>query len=70
MPQRTGLAPIGSRRCRSSRCGKIVPNFATRVSLVTTMLPVPYQHAAFQEATGYFPASPLSGIGPGGLIYA
>ena len=59
MPQRTGLGPISSHRCRSSRCGKIVSNFATRISLVASMLPIPHQHAAFQEATGYFPASPM-----------
>jgi hypothetical protein len=41
----------------------------TRISLVTIMLPIPHQHAAFQEATGYFPAT-LCGIGPGGLIHA
>jgi hypothetical protein len=62
MPQRTGLGPISSRRCRSSRCGKIAPNFAARFSLVTTMLPIPHQHAAFQEATGYFPASSNFGL--------
>ena len=57
-PSARASIPISSRRCRSSGCGKIVPNFATRISLVTTMLPIPHQHAAFQEATGYVPASP------------
>jgi hypothetical protein len=57
-PSARASAPSSSRRCRSSRCGKIVSNFAASISLVTTMLPIPQQSAAFQEATGYFPPTP------------
>jgi hypothetical protein len=51
-------APISSRRCRSSRCGKIDPNLAASACLTSSLPPIPHQHAAFQKATGHFVASP------------
>jgi hypothetical protein len=35
-------------------------NFAASISSVTTISPIPHEHAAFQEPTGYFRASPKS----------
>ncbi len=45
-------APISSRRCRSSRCGKTTSNFAASISRVTSTTPIPHKRARFQEATG------------------
>src|SRR5260370_29925562 len=57
-PSARASAPISSRRCRSSRCGKITSNFAASISSVTSITPIAHQRAGFQEATAYFPASP------------
>ena len=57
-PSTRASAPISSRRCRSSRCGKIAPNFAASISLVNVITPIAHQHPRSQEATGYFPADP------------
>ena len=43
---------------RSSRCGKTAAYFAASISPVTTSSPVPHKSAAFEEATGYFYATP------------
>ena len=51
-------APISSRRCRSSRCGKITANFAARTCPASSMPPIPQQHARNAEPPGYFTASP------------
>jgi hypothetical protein len=40
MTQDPGLSPISSRRCRSSRCGKITPNFAASISPVSNAMPI------------------------------
>jgi hypothetical protein len=50
--------PISSRLCRSPRCGKIDPDFAARTRPASSLLPIPHQHAAYQEATSYFFSSP------------
>ena len=61
-PSARASAPISSRRCRSSRCGKIAANFAARTRTASSLPPIPHQHAASQEATGYFSASPNSSL--------
>ena len=45
--------PVNVRGHRT-RSGKIVTNLAASISLVATMLPIPHQSAAIQEATGCF----------------
>lgn len=56
-PSDRASAPITSRRCRSSRCGKIAPNFAVSVSRLTTN-PIAVHPARFGEPTGYLSAGP------------
>src|ERR1700733_8608625 len=56
-PSERASAPISSRRCRSSRCGKIAWNFAATTWRVSSIVPIPHQCARSREATGYFSAS-------------
>ena len=70
-PSARASAAISSRRCRSSRCGEIVSNFAASSSRVTANPPIPEDHAASSESTGYFPASPYRGaLGPPSRPYS
>ena len=48
-PTARASAPISSRRCRSSRCGKIVPNFATNLA--------GYHHVAYTTPACRIPGS-------------
>jgi len=53
-PSARASAPISSRRCRSSRCGKIARNFAASTSPVTSMAPIPHHGSGILEAYGLF----------------
>ena len=57
-PSARASAPSSSRRCRSSRCGKIDSNFAASISRETSITPIPHEHGPFREATGYSPPTP------------
>ena len=63
-PRTRASAPISSRRCRSSRCGKIAPNFAASISAVTSAMPyrIPQPRVETREPTGYLSTSPKSVI--------
>ena len=53
-PRTRASAPISSRRCRSSRCGKTAPNFAASSSPESGMpYPVPQPRPRVREPAGY-----------------
>ena len=57
-PSARASAPSSSRRCRSSRCGKMLPNFAASISRVTVKSPITHSMPEPAESTAYLLTRP------------